>query len=67
MENNIPTAEDFLKENANEITYEEGEMFAADVTPYMLIEFAKMHVKQFSEFNKISKKLTSEYLELHVK
>ena len=39
------TAEDFLKENANEITYEEGEMFAADVTPYMLIEFAKIHVK----------------------
>lgn len=39
------TAKDFLKENANEITYEEGEMFAADVTPYMLIEFAKIHVK----------------------
>jgi len=45
MENNIPTAKNFLKENANEITYEEGEMFAADVTPYMLITFAKMHVQ----------------------
>ena len=43
--NKIPTAEEFLKENANDISYEEGQMFAADVTPDILIQFTKLHVK----------------------
>lgn len=41
----IPTAEEFLKDNANDISYEEGIMFAADVTPQMLKDFAKLHVQ----------------------
>lgn len=43
--NQLPTAEEFLKENANDISYEEGQMFAADVTPDMLIQFTKLHVQ----------------------
>ena len=41
----IPSAEEFLKANANDISYEEGVMFAADVTADILIEFAKLHVQ----------------------
>ncbi len=40
------TAEEFLINNANDISYEEGVMFAADVTPQMLKEFVKIKCKE---------------------
>lgn len=40
------TAEEFLKNNANDISYEDEQMFAADVTPEMLIKFAKFKCKE---------------------
>lgn len=43
------TAEEFLKTNANDISYEEGIMFAADVTPQMLKEFAQIKCKEQRE------------------
>ena len=44
--NKIPTAKEFLINNANDISFEEKQMFASDVTPEMLIEFAKLHVEK---------------------
>lgn len=41
----IPTAAEYLKTNANDISYEGKQLFAADVTPEMLITFAKLHVQ----------------------
>lgn len=59
MENKaIPTAEEFLKENANDISYEEKQMFAGDVTPEMLIKFAKLHVE--AALKQASKKVIVE-------
>jgi hypothetical protein len=54
MENNIPTAEEFLKDKLSEIHEEEifedllQKMFKIDVTEAM-IEFAKLHVEKIKD------------------
>lgn len=38
------TAKEFLIEKAYDISFKDGQLISAEITPEMLIEFAKLHV-----------------------
>jgi len=47
------TAKEFLINNAKDISFKGDQMFASNVTPQMLIEFAKLHTKKAFYYGKI--------------